>query len=144
MWWKKTKVEVDPRAEIKETLQKVCDQAKLDRDMIVTSFTDTVSLVCFVNADIPPDRKAIHISETIAEYFFFAGQKSYCQNWYERHKTTGKKDKIICFNVPNEDMQVLFKDHQRVLRSTGKSPFHTTSAITYGGKVYPMAFSLGS
>lgn len=144
MWWKKNKVEkTDPREEIRNRLKSICDNAKLDRDTIVTSYADNISLVCFVNADAPPERKTIHVAECISEYFFFIGQKSVSQNWYERHKMTGKKDKIICFEVPTEDMDVLYRDHIRVVRETGKSPFHTVSAITYGGKAYPMAFCLG-
>jgi predicted protein tyrosine phosphatase len=142
MWWKKNKEE-DPRKEIKSQLRAICDNAKVQRDTLVTTYADTVSLVCFVNADIPSDRKIIHVGECIAEYFFFIGQRSVSQDWYERHKNSGKKDKIICFEIPAEDMSALYHDHLRVLRESGKSPFHTVSAVAYGGKSYPMSFCLG-
>lgn len=144
MWWKKNKEEyIDPREHVKKKLQSICDNAKIERDTLVTNYSDAVSLVCFVNSDIPPERKTIHVSECIAEFFFFTGQRSATVDWYERHKMTGKKNKIICFEIPAEDMSALYHDHLRILRESGKSPFHTVSAIAYGGVSYPMAFCLG-
>lgn len=143
MWWKRNKKKIDPREPIKRKLQSICDNAKLERDTLVINFSDVLSLVCFVNADIPSDRKTIHVAECVSEYFFFTGQKNISQNWYERHKTTGKKDKIICFEIPAEDMSALYQDHVRIIRQSGKSPFHTVSVIAYGGAQYPMAFCLG-
>ena len=143
MWWNQTKKQTDPREEIKKKLQAVCDNSKIERDTLVNMHTDALSLVCFVNADIPPERKTIHVADCVSEYFFFIGQKNISQNWYERHKSTGKKDKIVCFEIPAEDMSALYHDHLRVLRTSGKSPFHTVSAIAYGGTSYPMAFCLG-
>ena len=141
MFWKKNKV--DPRKEIREKLKAVCDNFKLERDTLISNFNDTFSLTCFVNNDIPEDRKIVYVSECVADFLFFMGQKSIAQEWYERQKLTSKKNKIICFKIPAEDMVVLYSDHLKSLKTSGKSPFHNASVISHGGISYPMAFCLG-
>jgi hypothetical protein len=140
MFWKSNK---EPRAEIKEKLKAVCNNFKLERDSLISNFNDTFSLTCFVNDDIPEDTKILYVSECIADFMFFYNQKSICQEWFERQKLTSKKNKIICFKIPAEDMSILYSDHLRAKSTSGISPFHNTSVINYGGISYPMAFCLG-
>ena len=141
-FWSKKEVE-DDRQEIRDNLKFICDNVKLERDNLISNFNDTLSLVCAVNQDISYDKKVLFVSECIADYFFFMGQKQIAQEWYERQKTIAKKDKIICFEIPAEDMSVLYGDHMKSQKTTGQSPFHNVTALTFLGKVYPMAFCLG-
>ena len=141
MWWTK-KVE-DPRKQLRNKLAAICDNATIEKNSIVNDYNDSLSLVCFVNADIPKDKQIAHVAECMADYMFFFGQKSISQEWHERQNQLGKRNKIICFEVPFEDMNALYGDHMKVMRESRKSLFHNVSAITYGGQAYPIAFCLG-
>lgn len=141
MFWKKKNN--NPREDIRNKLKSVCDNYQIERDTLISNFNDTLSLTCFVNMDAPPDKKTIHVAECVSDFLFFIGQKNVAQDWFERQKLTAKKNKIICFDIPAEDMKILYNDHMKSLKTSGKSPFHNVSVITYGGVTYPMAFCLG-
>jgi hypothetical protein len=140
---KKEPEEVNPRAVLRQQIQMVCDNAKLEKETILNGFEETISLICFVNEDFPTDNQMVHSGEAIADYFFFESQRNKAQQWYDRQKLTGKKNKIICYKVPSEHMGSLYKDHVQLTREGKKSPFKATSAIIYQGKSFPVAFCLG-
>lgn len=134
----------DPRETLRNQLQMICDNVRLERESsVLGGFEETISLVCFVNDDFPQDEQTIHVAEAIADYFFFESHKNRSQQWHERQKLTGGRDKIVCYKVPSEHMGTLYKEHVQIVREGKQSPFKSTSAIIYQGKSFPIAFCLG-
>jgi hypothetical protein len=134
---------IDPKEEVRKQLQVVSDNAALDRDTLIGNMHDALSLVCFVNEDMPQERQVAHIGEAIADFLFFEGQHRKAQEWHERSKAVGKKDKILVFKVPAEDMIVLYQDHLKLVRAGKRSALKSVSAIVHSGKSYPVSFVLG-
>lgn len=142
-WRKKKQEEPDERQEIREQLKAVSDNSRIERDSFMSGLENSYSLVCFVNDDMPYDRKLIHTNEVVAEFFFFEGQKLDSQKWHERQKEIGKRESIIVYRVPAEDMVALYAEHTKRRREGITSPFKSVSAIIYNGSAYPVAFCLG-
>lgn len=136
-------LQVDPKEETRKQLQIVSDNAALERDTLMDNFHDSLSLVCFVNEDMPHERQISHLGESVADFLFFEGQHQKAQQWHERTKLVGKKDKILVFKIPAEDMIVLYQDHLKLVRAGKRSALKSVSAITHAGKSYPVAFTLG-
>jgi hypothetical protein len=135
--------ETNPREEIRHHLATICNDAKLAKEAMSNPFQDGISLVCFVNSDMPMERQISHCIEAVGDYMLFESSKMKTHEWHERSKMTGKKNKVLVYKVPADDMVVIYSDHIRVVKEGKRSPIKSVSAIIHAGNTYPVSFCLG-